>query len=193
MLCTTSIPCYTHWICTPAHIQILVSPERTTERTNCLTQDTVQRYPLGTRTNENRGFILTSLFMDGLGSCFKIFEFRSILACIFAAAITPSPFVSFPRRIVVSSLDWTNLGVVRILVNQPLGKTPHKIEVLQLRITEDTIPTKQEKKINTKSNERIISNASVLSKKMYYYKSQILQIATRPAPKKLSKCLFLSQ
>jgi len=90
--------------------------------------------------------------------------------------ILTSPFVAFPRRIVVSSLDWTNLGAVRILANQPLRKTPHKIGALQLTITKDyTIPTEQEKKSNTKSNERIIRNDSVLSKQ-----NVLLQIADTP-------------
>ena len=91
--------------------------------------------------------------------------------------ILTSPFVAFPRRIVVSSLDWTNLGAVRILANQPLGKTPHKIGALQLTITKDyTIPTEQgEKKSNTKSNERIIRSDSVLSKQ-----NVLLQIADTP-------------
>ena len=91
--------------------------------------------------------------------------------------ILTSPFVAFPRRIVVSSWDWTNLGAVRILANQPLRKTPHKIGALQLTITKDyTIPTEQgEKKSNTKSNERIIRNDSVLSKQ-----NVLLQIADTP-------------
>ena len=77
--------------------------------------------------NGNCRFAPTTLFLAGIRSFFNIFELQSIVVRIFAAVIASSRFVAFSGRFIIPSLDCTNLGAVRILSNQPTGKTPHKI------------------------------------------------------------------
>ena len=48
---------------------------------------------------------------------------------LFAATVVPS-LVPFSQRIIISSLDCSNSSAVRILSNQPLRKTPEKMEIL---------------------------------------------------------------
>ena len=81
--------------------------------------------------NDNCGTLI-SLFLVGLGSFSEYSYFNLFSLAFFLRWLHQVHFWLSQEEFVVSSSSYSAFGAIRILSNQPPGKTPHKIKTLYI-------------------------------------------------------------